>query len=274
MLYGLGLLYIIVMDVQIFLPIVVLILFALIFVALRLLLPAESLQFLNMKGANVGQISKLPVVKYTAGPHMQIPASVSSPPSLHTDTPSAGKNSHPAASPLGISNPSGSQSATSLPGSSHHPHGRRPHLHIANPFVRLARRLKIGRSSRSEDMQKYKAQLSGSMRDFTPRDADDHTCAICLSEYEEGDILRLLPCKHHMHQTCVDEWLQINKLCPLCKQEITTNTQAEEQPATAVTAVTAATNNSTAAEMSDGQQPTSTKTSGSSTTPAVAGVHH
>ena len=43
---------------------------------------------------------------------------------------------------------------------------------------------------------------------------------ICLSEFEEGDILRTLPCFHSYHQGCIDEWLNRSKLCPLCKHPI------------------------------------------------------
>ncbi len=35
----------------------------------------------------------------------------------------------------------------------------------------------------------------------------DHSCAICLSDYEKGQGLRFLPCKHHFHAECVDKYL-------------------------------------------------------------------
>ncbi|GJQ09006.1 hypothetical protein GpartN1_g797.t1 [Galdieria partita] len=51
---------------------------------------------------------------------------------------------------------------------------------------------------------------------------EDSTCPICLCEYEEGNLLRILPCtsKHRFHAACVDRWLILNKSCPLCKAEI------------------------------------------------------
>lgn len=54
---------------------------------------------------------------------------------------------------------------------------------------------------------------------------DDTSCAICLSEYEADEHLRLLACQHHFHQPCVDQWLRISATCPLCVQSVL----AEEQ---------------------------------------------
>jgi len=45
-------------------------------------------------------------------------------------------------------------------------------------------------------------------------------CGICLSEYQYGEELRTLPCKHHFHTECVDKWLVLHKSCPFCKRVI------------------------------------------------------
>ncbi|CAM0950977.1 unnamed protein product [Alopecurus aequalis] len=50
--------------------------------------------------------------------------------------------------------------------------------------------------------------------------AEDAVCCICLTKYGDDDELRELPCNHLFHVQCVDKWLKINAVCPLCKTEI------------------------------------------------------
>jgi len=45
----------------------------------------------------------------------------------------------------------------------------------------------------------------------------DQRCCICLSNFEKGETVRVLGCKHHFHKDCVDQWLKQNRKCPLCK---------------------------------------------------------
>ncbi|XVE57255.1 hypothetical protein DITRI_Ditri04bG0076900 [Diplodiscus trichospermus] len=50
---------------------------------------------------------------------------------------------------------------------------------------------------------------------------EDAQCYICLVEYEEGDSMRILPCNHEFHRTCIDKWLkEIHRVCPLCRGNI------------------------------------------------------
>lgn len=45
-------------------------------------------------------------------------------------------------------------------------------------------------------------------------------CTICLSEFEETEDVRRLPCMHLFHIVCVDQWLTTNKRCPICRVDI------------------------------------------------------
>lgn len=40
----------------------------------------------------------------------------------------------------------------------------------------------------------------------TSNDPVQDACPICLSPYEDGDMLRTLTCHHHFHRFCIDEW--------------------------------------------------------------------
>lgn len=49
-----------------------------------------------------------------------------------------------------------------------------------------------------------------------------HTCTICLSQFNHGDQLRLLPCTHWFHQDCIDTWLSERANCPFrCDVDLT-----------------------------------------------------
>lgn len=46
-------------------------------------------------------------------------------------------------------------------------------------------------------------------------------CAVCLSEFQENELLRLLPkCSHAFHLPCIDTWLRSHSNCPLCRANV------------------------------------------------------
>jgi len=94
-------------------------------------------------------------------------------------------------------------------------------------FARNCRLLRHGVDNRPPYIKKhvveklprsvYKAQCS-SGNNF------DEACAICLEDYDNGDMLRLLPCKHEFHVACIDPWLtKWGTFCPVCKLEVITS---------------------------------------------------
>ncbi|CAH1424349.1 unnamed protein product [Lactuca virosa] len=46
-------------------------------------------------------------------------------------------------------------------------------------------------------------------------------CAVCLSTFEGGQMIRVLPnCNHHFHADCIDKWLSSRSSCPICRHEV------------------------------------------------------
>ncbi|XP_063675231.1 uncharacterized protein LOC134811987 isoform X6 [Bolinopsis microptera] len=53
--------------------------------------------------------------------------------------------------------------------------------------------------------------------------SDNHendSCIICITDFEESEGIRLLPCCHIYHFGCVDNWLKRKKTCPMCRSPI------------------------------------------------------
>ncbi|POM65365.1 LOW QUALITY PROTEIN: Hypothetical protein PHPALM_18927 [Phytophthora palmivora] len=54
----------------------------------------------------------------------------------------------------------------------------------------------------------------------TSKEHDDHgnpDCLICRCCFEVGEEIKSLPCFHSYHSDCVDSWLSLNKVCPVCQ---------------------------------------------------------
>ncbi|CAF1472256.1 unnamed protein product [Rotaria sordida] len=49
----------------------------------------------------------------------------------------------------------------------------------------------------------------------------DEKCAICLSEYKTGEIVKRLRCKHFFHPECINPWLKTSTQCPICRAQQT-----------------------------------------------------
>lgn len=78
-------------------------------------------------------------------------------------------------------------------------------------------------------VQSSKAAPEGSLEASTePRSAAEaeqaecQQCPICLEDFAENDaeILRTLKCQHYFHRACLKDWLQVNRDCPLCREDL------------------------------------------------------
>ncbi|KAJ1260282.1 hypothetical protein BS78_10G220300 [Paspalum vaginatum] len=50
-------------------------------------------------------------------------------------------------------------------------------------------------------------------------------CAICLSDFADGERIRLLPvCGHRFHVVCIDRWLLAHCSCPTCRRRLSSET--------------------------------------------------
>jgi len=55
-------------------------------------------------------------------------------------------------------------------------------------------------------------------------------CVVCLSDYQKGEQVRLLPlCKHYFHVACIDTWLSTHISCPVCRHSVLE--QQQQSPA-------------------------------------------
>ncbi|KAI5576575.1 hypothetical protein Peur_036530 [Populus x canadensis] len=55
---------------------------------------------------------------------------------------------------------------------------------------------------------------------FFSRKKSGERCVICQMKYKRGDKQTKLMCKHVYHSECIAKWLGINKVCPVCNNEV------------------------------------------------------
>jgi hypothetical protein len=67
----------------------------------------------------------------------------------------------------------------------------------------------------------YKLLYSQAKLQHKGNDSQPFCCPICLGDYKDSDMLRLLPdCGHVFHLKCVDCWLRQHSTCPLCRKSL------------------------------------------------------
>ncbi|KAJ1663544.1 hypothetical protein EV178_004877 [Coemansia sp. RSA 1646] len=58
----------------------------------------------------------------------------------------------------------------------------------------------------------------------------EENCAVCLDDYNSGEQVRQLPCRHFFHIACIDPWLSLRSAtCPLCNFDVAATFSSEEE---------------------------------------------
>ncbi|URE35495.1 Zinc finger, C3HC4 type (RING finger) [Musa troglodytarum] len=86
----------------------------------------------------------------------------------------------------------------------------------------------VGTESRGLSSDTISALPSVSYKAENVQDDNAEQCIICRLEFEDGDSLVLLSCKHKYHPDCINKWLQINKACPMCNTEVSTSENKQD----------------------------------------------
>lgn len=59
---------------------------------------------------------------------------------------------------------------------------------------------------------------------------EEEKCPICFMDFDSGEEVKMLPCKHVFHPGCIDTWLVRNCTCPICKRDVKDMLHGSSQP--------------------------------------------
>ncbi|XP_010487322.1 PREDICTED: probable E3 ubiquitin-protein ligase HIP1 [Camelina sativa] len=72
-----------------------------------------------------------------------------------------------------------------------------------------------------KDLLKRKTSLATriNLEEAPSTDLESDSCTICQENYKHQDKIATLDCKHEYHTECLQKWLVIKNVCPICKSE-------------------------------------------------------
>jgi len=80
----------------------------------------------------------------------------------------------------------------------------------------------LSRKEKSNQRKRLKTNIRNFfLRNKVTLQPRNTTCPICLDDFEDGQLVKVLLCLHGFHVQCIDPWLVVsNELCPVCKKNI------------------------------------------------------
>ena len=78
---------------------------------------------------------------------------------------------------------------------------------ISEQSARIARQIKINSKTRVITEEGLQGELL-------------NECSICLENFDVGQKISELSCGHLFHKECVEQWMQNNHNCPLCRLSV------------------------------------------------------
>jgi len=91
-------------------------------------------------------------------------------------------------------------------------------IHHSSPFLSGLPSSVLG----SLPTHTYKT-LAPKVQSSTSSDTDSsnlQSCAICLNDFDDQDIVRTLPCFHFFHKDEIDKWFTSHHHCPICRVDV------------------------------------------------------
>lgn len=61
------------------------------------------------------------------------------------------------------------------------------------------------------------------MQELQDASEEERSCSICLEAFKDREVVKTLPCLHHFHASCIEEWLRREGqavCCPMCKTAV------------------------------------------------------
>jgi len=93
-------------------------------------------------------------------------------------------------------------------------------LHVLNLMNTIIEQREDQSTADKEDIDTFETgNFSDVEKNILEKNSD--YCTICQENYEKTSQIKILPCEHFFHCSCIDPWLlNCSNLCPICRQNV------------------------------------------------------